>query len=464
MNKQVIILGLVLVVAFLLVNPIQSLNLPELLQIQSVSPVKLQEKARSVFELSGVVYVARTSDGIEIGVTSKEVKNEVKDKLQQLGIPITRVKIVETEPIYELAKLESIETKLSIVQEETINFTQLDNYTLSRLIDDQIEKTLVNIKDYNIKLNSTPIENLVGNFDVDKDYLVGNVVYINITPIIKERLIIKEPNTPIPVTIEPITEIRIKIPPTLHSKVRPVVGGIEISSDKGAQCTLGFTAKLANTLGFVTNSHCSLIDFFRDGGSIYQPSWPDSIGVEILDPAPSYLTISQCNDGFCIHSNFYFRYSDAAFFKASTELTLGKIAKVGNKVIIDWENMTIKEIEGEGLTIIGNYTIVGTLEGNAKEGTKVCKVGRTTGMTCGEVIKTCVDVRPIGSDVIRLCQDIVSAYSSPGDSGSPVFKIENGEEVVLYGILWGGSKDGKLFVYSPFSNIVRDLGKLEITK
>ncbi|MEM2119772.1 MAG: hypothetical protein QXR93_01675 [Archaeoglobaceae archaeon] len=52
------------------ITPIQSHNLLELLQIQSVSSVKFQEKARSIFELSGVVYVARTSGGIEIGVTA----------------------------------------------------------------------------------------------------------------------------------------------------------------------------------------------------------------------------------------------------------------------------------------------------------------------------------------------------------------------------------------------------------
>ena len=50
------------------ITPIQSHNLFELLQI--VSSVKFQEKARSIFELSGVVYVARTSGGIEIGVTA----------------------------------------------------------------------------------------------------------------------------------------------------------------------------------------------------------------------------------------------------------------------------------------------------------------------------------------------------------------------------------------------------------
>lgn len=53
MKKQAIILGLAFIVAFLLLNPIQSHNLLELLQIQSVSSVKFQEKARSIFELSG---------------------------------------------------------------------------------------------------------------------------------------------------------------------------------------------------------------------------------------------------------------------------------------------------------------------------------------------------------------------------------------------------------------------------
>jgi len=84
------------------------------------------------------------------------------------------------------------------------------------------------------------------------------------------------------------------------------------------------------------------------------------------------------------------------------------------------------------------------------------------------VTNSCADVRPIGSRVIRLCQDIVSASQQivgGGDSGSPVFAITDDQntpdiEVILYGILWGGSSDGTTFVYSPITNVEKDLGPL----
>jgi hypothetical protein len=87
------------------------------------------------------------------------------------------------------------------------------------------------------------------------------------------------------------------------------------------------------------------------------------------------------------------------------------------------------------------------------------------------VTNTCADVRPIGSRVIRLCQDIVSAGTAivaGGDSGSPVFKLADNPdttevEVELYGVLWGGSSDGTTFVYSPLTNIEKDLGTLQVS-
>jgi hypothetical protein len=54
----------------------------------------------------------------------------------------------------------------------------------------------------------------------------------------------------------------------------------------------------------------------------------------------------------------------------------------------------------------------------------------------------------------------VSAGVGGGDSGSPVFRIVSGDTVQLSGTLWGGSSAGTSFVYSPMSNIERELGAL----
>ena len=99
-------------------------------------------------------------------------------------------------------------------------------------------------------------------------------------------------------------------------------------------------------------------------------------------------------------------------------------------------------------------------------GDQVYKVGRTTGMTTGRVTATCVTVNVAGTNFTQLCQDIVENPSqvivAGGDSGSPVFATKLGFDATLRGLLWGGSGDGELWVHSPVSSVVRELGKMRI--
>jgi hypothetical protein len=91
-------------------------------------------------------------------------------------------------------------------------------------------------------------------------------------------------------------------------------------------------------------------------------------------------------------------------------------------------------------------------------GQTVSKVGRTSGWTRGRVTNRCLDVAIKGTNIVQLCQDIVSARAGGGDSGSPVFK--GNDSVTLVGVLWGGNESGTQFVYSPMANIERELGAL----
>lgn len=194
----------------------------------------------------------------------------------------------------------------------------------------------------------------------------------------------------------------------------------------------------------MTNSHCTTKEFSTDGTIHYQPLPSETAGKDVYDPSAFRCGSLKC------------KCSDAAFSERVNErsATLGAIAMV------------------EGLNINGTFKITGKHEGNSELNVTLAKVGRTTGKTEGKVTKTCVDVKPIGSNIIRLCQDIVEAMSdsqivAPGDSGSPVFSIKDDPEtseteVVLYGILWGGSSDGKTFVFSPISNVEKDLGELKV--
>ena len=87
------------------------------------------------------------------------------------------------------------------------------------------------------------------------------------------------------------------------------------------------------------------------------------------------------------------------------------------------------------------------------------KIGRTTGWTQGTVSATCVNTGVSGTNIVQLCQTFVDAGVGAGDSGSDVFGLSGGQATLLGG-LWGGNSAGTLFVYSPISNIERELGPL----
>ena len=143
------------------------------------------------------------------------------------------------------------------------------------------------------------------------------------------------------------------------------------------------------------------------------------------------------------------RQSDSAFVQYQNGVSgdLGLIAKTSAP-------------NNGSLDITGNFQIVG--EGSAISGT-VNKVGRTTGWTQGTITFSCVNVGVSGTNIVQLCQNIVESTSqivAGGDSGSAVFTIGSGDNVVLEGILWGSFTGGLGFVYSPIANIESELGAL----
>jgi len=238
---------------------------------------------------------------------------------------------------------------------------------------------------------------------------------------------------------------------TLRDKVRPLQGGLQIAFVKGALafvCTLGFNAIRAGVEGFVVNSHCTTKYGGLDGTTDYQPlpATENLIGTETADPV--FFKGGICPNGKKC------RYSDSAFDKRADGVTadLGLIEQPDG-------------VNTGSLTIAGSFRIVGEASSNAEVGEVLNKVGRTTGWTQGQVTNSCVHTAVSGTNVVFLCQDFVKAKVAGGDSGSPVFRITNSpllNDVVLYGILWGGSSDGTSFVYSPITNIQRadELGPL----
>ncbi|HEX3233081.1 MAG TPA: hypothetical protein VHR41_02715 [Gemmatimonadales bacterium] len=238
---------------------------------------------------------------------------------------------------------------------------------------------------------------------------------------------------------EPIRQVA-----TLQGSVRPVVAGVQINFP-GFLCSVGFNASRSGTRGFVTASHCTN----TQGGVESTPYWqplqsvnPTQIATEVADPA--YTTGGSCPSGRRC------RRSDASFanYINSTANTLGAIARTSST-------------NKRNLTIAGSWTITSdATSSNFTIGETVNKVGRTTGWSQGPVTSTCVNVNVSGSSITQLCQTAVSASVGGGDSGSDVFSITSGTNVRLDGVLWGGSSNGRTFIFSPLANVEGELGSL----
>jgi hypothetical protein len=236
---------------------------------------------------------------------------------------------------------------------------------------------------------------------------------------------------------------------TLQNVVdRPVRAGVQINFP-GFLCSVGFNATSGTQKSFITASHCTS----TQGGVESTPYWqplqstaPTQIATEVADPL--YVR----NGPGCPRGRKC-RYSDAsrAAYINGANQALGLIAQTSGA-------------NNGSLTITGSFTIgsndCGTTGGCLASGTRVNKVGRTTGWTAGNITNTCVNTGVSGSNIVQLCQTFVSAGVGGGDSGSDVFQVISGSNVKLAGVLWGGNSGGTQFVFSPFGNVTRELGTL----
>lgn len=231
---------------------------------------------------------------------------------------------------------------------------------------------------------------------------------------------------------------------TLRDRIDPRVGGIQIHFGNFL-CTLGFNATDGTQNSFITNSHCTNRQGGVESTVYYQPLQSvdgASIATEVEDPAyqrniPGCPRGKQC------------RRSDAsrARYNSGINFDLGRIAQTSGP-------------NNGSLTITGFLDFTGEdLRTNFTIGETINKIGRTTGWTQGTVSATCATVNVSGSKFSQICQTLVERNGTivgGGDSGSPVY-TSSGR---LAGILWGGSSDGSLFVFSPLANIEQELGAL----
>ena len=248
-------------------------------------------------------------------------------------------------------------------------------------------------------------------------------------------------------------------PRTLRDRIpdRRLAGGYEAGNrvTLGYPCTIGFTTLSSvwtlegRTKGFVSASHCTRVPHGPDqiNGDWKQPHdyFTDFkgglVGEELWDPEAE-----SCDKGVC-------RHADAALMEVdedSAGIALGKIAR------------TREAQEHCDLTVPVGGCILGINSRNPTftiiferphpwVGRSIHKVGRTTGWTHGTVQETCVDGRD-RHGVWIYCSHVLELFASNGDSGAPVFMIDDysrdSSEVHLVGIVWGLRDDGTVAISS----------------
>lgn len=233
---------------------------------------------------------------------------------------------------------------------------------------------------------------------------------------------------------------------TLHSRFRPVPGGVRISSD-GGTCSVGFNTYLSRLdttdpgrtglydLGqyLVTNAHCTARLGRWDGGYFVQPrlepgadlgyEWRETQWegtTQYMDCVPSFLLCSVADAALI-------KYSGASPQGGRIARTVGTCQNTACPTSIDPFSPT--------------FRIADSVQ-NVFAGTQVHKIGSTTGWTSGTVFETCknfrIELRGVLTPYTLLCQTSFNASVQGSDSGAPVFIMKGGSDVSLAGLVWGG--------------------------
>ena len=223
------------------------------------------------------------------------------------------------------------------------------------------------------------------------------------------------------------------------SYIKPAPGGVAIDPDiASGPCTLGFNvdALYDNTWhrAFITAGHCA--GGYGTGTSLNYPNYTGQQGDQFYQPIYSWgrslgrARFYSMPVAWAPHPHS----GDVALieFTGSEPYWRGAIAKPHDWVY--WDGTSIYKVRRVEL---GGYLI---------QGTTARKVGIATGETYGTISNTCIDLPGAGGHPATFCQFSVTipngvseSIADNGDSGSPVFQISSGTDVVGIGVLWGGA-------------------------
>lgn len=238
-------------------------------------------------------------------------------------------------------------------------------------------------------------------------------------------------------------------------------------------CTIGIVGLVDERPQVLTNSHCTgSLDGVKPNTFMYQAD-PDIDGNYIGDEFTDLRWYDYTLDGDCPeagasnmpplsdpNAEWVCRYSDAALFSINQGVSyrLGSIAR------------TLSRETGAG--VHGSKTInsanphltVAFMQYWAELGESVNKIGNTTGWTYGNVTDDCVDAwdeSPEENYFLYCQQEVSNSADERGDSGAPVFIMEEGfssNNVGLVGIAWGKTNTG--FRFSTWNDIISEVGAI----
>jgi hypothetical protein len=254
----------------------------------------------------------------------------------------------------------------------------------------------------------------------------------------------------------PASSLALRRTHSLSDRVRPLMGGLEVWYAAGGTvdgyCTLGLVVMQGGVPRGLTNSHCTTQKGVVNNDSFYQDNVLTAaqyIGVEYSDPS----------GWSCLFGTRTCRYSDAALFTVSAPMDsvlVGTIARTGSAAN-GWGNsgsttLNPAHFQMTGALDVGYWTI----------GLDVDKVGLSTGWTWGYVTSGCVDLNADDGTWRYICQARADFYATDGDSGSPVFAVNESDELVLLGINWSVNDGLERTNFSPVANIIADLGSFSV--
>jgi hypothetical protein len=248
-----------------------------------------------------------------------------------------------------------------------------------------------------------------------------------------------------------------EFPGTLSQRFTHLQGGIQITYEDyeisdALECTLGFVANTpTHGVVVVTAAHCSN-DLGSTDGTVYgqptitnTPQWSDWFGQEVYDPSLKYGW--GCFLG-C-------RNSDANFVSTSFSgfgrpYAFGKVARpIGpTRAISDTTTRLNTSLPQLTISREARPSITGS---------RIHKIGRTTGWTRGRLTFYCRKERGYH------CQDGANYVFRQGDSGSPVFVYYTNGTIGLIGVhhsrmsSWNYNES----IYSPLSRMRKDLGSFQ---